>query len=110
MKVSSIFVAFLENMNFTKLIVYCTNDSRVSKYKVALILLISDLSRLKDLAPSPSTTIQEGGIPSEKNLIVGCIFLPSLRDIGICRCMDVEQTHKCLLLIMGPHVFQIKLF
>jgi hypothetical protein len=23
--------------------------------------------------------------------------------------MDLVQTHKCLLLIMGPHVFQIKL-
>ena len=33
---------------------------------MALILLISDLSRLKDLAPSLSTTIQEGGILSEK--------------------------------------------
>ena len=27
---------------------------------------------------------------------------------GICRCMDLVQTHKCSLLIMGPHTFQIK--
>ena len=32
------------------------------------------------------------------------------RDIGICRCMDLVQTHKCSLLIMGPHIFQIKLW
>ena len=25
------------------------------------------------------------------------------------RCMDLVQTHKCSLLIMGPHIFQIKL-
>ena len=31
------------------------------------------------------------------------------RDIGICRCMDLVQTHKCSLLIMGPNIFQIKL-
>ena len=31
------------------------------------------------------------------------------RDIGICRCMDLVQTNKCSFLIMGPHIFQIKL-
>ena len=31
------------------------------------------------------------------------------RDIGICRWMNLVQTHKCSLLIMGPYIFQIKL-
>ena len=29
-------------------------------------------------------------------------------DIWGGRCMDLVQTHKCSLLIMGPHIFQIK--
>ena len=35
-----------------------------------------------------------------------CLIGPSPR-VG--RCMDLVQTHKCSLLTMGPHVFQIKL-
>ena len=31
------------------------------------------------------------------------------RDIGICRHMNLVQTHKCSFLIMGLHIFQIKL-
>ena len=29
---------------------------------------------------------------------------------GCSRCMGLVQTHKCSLLIMGPHIFQIKLY
>ena len=41
--------------------------------------------------------------------VFSIILMDKTRNIGICRCMDVVQTHKCSLLIMGLHIFQIKL-
>ena len=35
------------------------------------------------------------------NFFDGNILMDKTRDIGICRCMDLVQTHKCSLLIMG---------
>ena len=32
----------------------------------------------------------------------------ALRDIGICRQMNIGQTHKGSFSIMGPHIFKIK--
>ena len=32
-----------------------------------------------------------------------------IRDIGICRCLNLIQTHKCSLWIMRQHIFQTKL-
>ena len=31
------------------------------------------------------------------------------RDIGICRHMNLVQTHKCSFSVMGPHIFKVML-